>query len=197
MINKKKSKKSSTNIMRDIYRSYLKNTLLSKKYTIAEINLLNEKIRKEPEIYQKIKTAIKEKRFRLDLFIDSLKKEKEMKIRLRDEKRNESVEKITEAEKQTYIRFLYKKGVRKHSKTIVELLSKNYNSKEIRDILLKIIKIKNKMDPDIKQTFYTKIVLEIEQKKPKIKEILDRLIIVDNNKLTELTINLLPNLNKK
>jgi hypothetical protein len=113
--------------------------------TIKEIDLLTKNIKKNPVIYERIKTSIKEGKFNLEKFFTNLKKEEEIlkKINKREVVKED---KLTIEQKKTYLKFLINKEVSsKKAKEIISLISLNYNSKEAREIIINVLikKIKN------------------------------------------------------
>lgn len=191
---KRKAISKTNEVVRDIEKSYLKKELFSGKYTIAEINLLTRKISSEPIIHSKILKAIEEKRFNLDKLIESIKKENSFKKNLRTQSEKKT---LSEKEQKTYIRYLEKTGDKKFAKQIVESL-KEYDKKDIRIILTKIVSIKKKLSYYERINFLKKVIMGIKRDKENISTVLIRLdSIKERKRINELATSLLPNLDKK
>ena len=143
--------------------------------TIKEIDLLTKKIKKNPVIYERIKTSIKEGKFNLEKFFTNLKKEEEIlkKINKREVVKED---KLTIEQKKTYLKFLINKEVSsKKAKEIISLISLNYNSKEAREIIINYSKFLKKI-PKIKKENITNVLIKkIKNNENYINELLIRL----------------------
>jgi hypothetical protein len=143
--------------------------------TIKEIDLLTKNIKKNPVIYERIKTSIKEGKFNLEKFFTNLKKEEEIlkKINKREVVKED---KLTIEQKKTYLKFLINKEVSsKKAKEIISLISLNYNSKEAREIIINYSKFLKKI-PKIKKENITNVLIKkIKNNENYINELLIRL----------------------
>jgi len=143
--------------------------------TIKEIDLLTKKIKKNPVIYERIKTSIKEGKFNLEKFFTNLKKEEEIlkKINKREVVKED---KLTIEQKKTYLKFLINKEVSsKKAKEIISLISLNYNSKEAREIIINYSNFLKKI-PKIKKENITNVLIKkIKNNENYINELLIRL----------------------
>ncbi|MDD4049379.1 MAG: hypothetical protein PHX47_00020 [Candidatus ainarchaeum sp.] len=143
--------------------------------TIKEIDLLTKNIKKNPVIYERIKTSIKEGKFNLEKFFTNLKKEEEIlkKINKREVVKED---KLTIEQKKTYLKFLINKEVSsKKAKEIISLISLNYNSKEAREIIINYSNFLKKI-PKIKKENITNVLIKkIKNNENYINELLIRL----------------------